>query len=161
MKCSAVTVICNFISCTEARVHSEFFTSGQEMENLYSCLDYDELCSHPSCSSKGFKTNILIQPNHSWLSVSQFIAISNMWADKALENLGGGFLLAYTVRFRTFLSPQVNRLSFSQEQYLESENKCIFRLHRKINIISDKLQAVLTNISIHHCLYIFCIMCSM
>jgi len=60
MKCFAVTVMCNFISCTEAKVHSEFHTPGQEMKNLYGCLDYDELYSDPLCSSKGFKTITLI-----------------------------------------------------------------------------------------------------
>lgn len=63
LKCSAVTVKFNFISCTEARVHSEFLTSGQEMDN-------DELYSDPLCSSKGFKAYILSWPNHSSLSVS-------------------------------------------------------------------------------------------
>lgn len=123
MKCSAVTVICNFVSCTEARVHSEFFTSGQEMENLYSHLDNDELYSDPLCYSKGFKTNIVMQSNHSQLSGTQFITISNMWADNALENLGQGFLLAFIVRFPTILMSKVYSLSFHQEQHLETANK--------------------------------------
>lgn len=111
MKRSAVTVICNFISCTEAKVHSEFHTSEKEMENLYSCLDFDELYSDPLCSVKVLKLiheyNPII-PDYQFHSLLKF----QNCVDKGLENMGEYFLMAGIVRFPTFLILPVYRLSF-------------------------------------------------
>lgn len=72
------------------------------------------------------------------------------------------FSAACIVRFPTFLIPKIYSLSFPKE-HPETANKYgrIFSdFTEKNNIISDKLQTLIINISIYHSLHIFCLMCS-